>query len=265
MGISLLKIFIFSVALKVCFSDASACLLAQDLFRALGPLPRNINYEIPYLIEKSLADKKLIKIYDLNEAYKIGRYFGITIAQNFRGRHVREQLFTLNVIFNQISNLPAGLIQKIKNQVIIELVANDITESVTFQEYYGQKFEYDIQSGQPYIRLYQELEGCALGKCVAVASKCINRDSGRNVLLHELGHAVDAIYDYISDTSKYNQIHKKTGFVDSYLTGSPQETFAEGFAYFFESVDTRKKLKQIDPRLHDFIFNNIYWPNLAMN
>ncbi len=265
MGIRLLRILIFWVGFEVLVLPASACEMAFNLFKALGPLPHNINPQIPVQIQNSLAANHRINIGDLNAAYKFAEYFGITITDSFKERRSHEQLKTLNILFNQISLLPPGIIKKIKQQVKIDLVADNVTESTFFNAYYDQKVMYDVISKQPVVRLFQEVGGCASNKCLAVASRCVNRPESKNILLHELGHAIDSVYGMISLSAKYAKIHDVIGLKRSYFQASPLESFAEGFAMFFESIDRRKELELIDYRLHDFILVHIYEPNLSVD
>lgn len=78
-----------------------------------------------------------------------------------------------------------------------------------------------------------------------------------NLELHEIGHSVDyKVLNYISHQELFENIFQEEAalmFTNPYFFKYPDEYFAESFAYYYFSEETRQQLKEKAPKTYEFM------------
>jgi hypothetical protein len=101
-------------------------------------------------------------------------------------------------------------------------------------------------------RTYADLPGVgagAGGKTIISADLVgAGRDGSADLVLHEHGHTTDAtlgnLHEQADWMNVYNQNKGDTTFLDDYSRAKPDEAFAESFARYYHSPETRAQLPQ---------------------
>ena len=161
-----------------------------------------------------------------------------------------------SAIIERLSKLPRSLLQSLKNNHIkIKLFTGSLTDQAEAAHLKG------IQPRGYTTKSWDDVPGMGGSKTVLV--KIGHSEKGKdhnsiNLELHELGHSVDKILlGNISETSDFQDIWMRDVNIlfpnQSYFIDYPEEYFAEAFAMYYYSDDSRKDLLVKAPLTYEFI------------
>jgi Pro-Pro endopeptidase len=162
-------------------------------------------------------------------------------------------------VVSRLSLLPNQLLDEIKQQgITIKLFEGKLTDNPTASHLRGV-----IPRGYKSNTTWDDVPGIGGGKTVLVKLGHSEKGMGHgsvNLELHELAHSIDR---YILHDLKYNRLfldlwEKERSMLfpnHSYLLLFPEEYFAESFAMYYLSEDTKIILYQRAPQTYEFIRN----------
>jgi Pro-Pro endopeptidase len=160
-------------------------------------------------------------------------------------------------IVSRLSVLPNQLLDQINQQgITIKIFEGKLTDNPTASHLRGV-----IPRGYQSETTWDDVPGIGGGKTVLVKLGHSEKGKGHgsvNLELHELAHSIDR---YILDELKYNRLfldiwEKERAVLfpnHSYLLLFPEEYFAESFAMYYLSDETKTILYQHAPQTYEFI------------
>ncbi|MCU9613638.1 toxin [Caldibacillus lycopersici] len=161
-------------------------------------------------------------------------------------------------MIQRIDQLPATLLQKIKdNKIIILLFNGKLTDQPTTRHMQGL-----TPRGYAHTTTtWDDVPGSGGSDIVLVKIGASDKGSGHgsvNLELHELAHSIDKIvFNRIRDEEQFLSIWREE--VDPlfgsqpYFQTYPEEYFAESFAMFYAYENTREMLKEKAPKTYAYI------------
>ncbi|CAG9608197.1 anthrax toxin lethal factor-related metalloendopeptidase [Pseudoneobacillus rhizosphaerae] len=162
-------------------------------------------------------------------------------------------------VVSRLSLLPNQLLDEIEQQgITIKLFEGKLTDNPTARHLSGV-----IPRGYQSETTWDDVPGIGGGKTVLVKLGHSEKGKGHgsvNLELHELAHSIDR---YILNDLKYNRLfldswEKERSILfpnNSYLLLFPEEYFAESFAMYYLSEETKTILYQRAPQTYEFIRN----------
>lgn len=170
-----------------------------------------------------------------------------------------EQAFNQNEaagIINRISKLPDSLLAKIHDQgITLKMFTGKLTDNPTASHLKGI-----TPRGYQNNATWDDVPGIGGGKVVLVKIGASEKGRGHgtiNLELHEMAHSIDHyIYDNISEKQLFHEIWEKEH--DQLFPGNsyflyPEEYFAETFAMYYLSQETRNLLHVKAPLTFELI------------
>lgn len=216
--------------------------------------------------------KKLLETYILDAKFKdetleaITDYLQIIPLDDFKGLPKIEQQRLLHEVITEYTKVPGKIIEKMrKREKGIDLVTNAITSHPAYAYLSGV-----VPRG--HARSWDHVVGASASSeynAVIAADKMEPRYHGSvNVVLHEVAHGIDRYlkdksddYDF-SQSYKFRPIQDTTPFRDLYRGGIEyyqdffEENFAEIFALYFHSPETRQRLQNKHPEAYEFMLRS---------
>ncbi len=159
-----------------------------------------------------------------------------------------------------LAKIPSSLLKKLwKHRVYIKFFTGNLTDE---EEAFHLKNQLP-RGYRNHNRTWDDVPGMGGGHVVLVKIGSSRKGAGHgsvNLELHETAHSLDRIvFDRIRDDPYFLSIWKKeAGLLFNYgyyYLMYPEEFFAESFAMFYASKDTRKLLKEQGPLIYSFIKN----------
>ncbi|MHC0035711.1 anthrax toxin lethal factor-related metalloendopeptidase [Pseudoneobacillus sp. C159] len=161
-------------------------------------------------------------------------------------------------IVNHISLLSPKLLGKMnQKRIIVKLFVGKLTDNPTASHLKGV-----IPRGYQSNTTWDDVPGIGGGKTVLVKIGSSEKGKGHgsiNLELHELAHSIDhIILNDLRNNHTFLMIweqEKASLFPNqSYFLNYPEEYFAETFAMYYYSDETRQTLYQFAPLTYDFIY-----------
>ncbi|MEB3751641.1 Pro-Pro endopeptidase [Geobacillus icigianus] len=151
----------------------------------------------------------------------------------------------------------AILEQAAAHHIYIQLVTGPITNEPTARHLRGKT----PRGYAPGSKTWDEVPGLGGSQLVLVRLGHSEKGKGHgsvNLELHEFAHSLDSIvFDGIHRSSAFQAIWREEAprlFPgESYFLTYPEEYFAESFAYYYASDETRDKLRALAPNTYAFI------------
>jgi hypothetical protein len=185
---------------------------------------------------------------------KLTPFMGVKMLATFEALPAEEREAALNEVMDTYSRLPVKLLVELrKRDRGIELVADNVTNHPAMASYANVR-----PRGWEEGRTWSEVPGAgATGNHgTIIAGNSLHRGHGAvDLILHEVGHSVDRYFkdrdgtmDF-SNTRMFSEVNQLTPFESlygtsaSYERSNAEENFAEMFAYYFESEESRRHLQ----------------------
>jgi len=123
----------------------------------------------------------------------------------------------------------------------------NITDNPEFESYRGRTLP---NRGLP----YDVLDGKYLHRKAFVKQKVFRYTGSICVALHELGHMVDDVFGYPSESSEFmDTLNRSNKFYEG--IEEPDQIWAESFARFYYSSESNTGLKNNFPKLHKYFMD----------
>lgn len=164
-------------------------------------------------------------------------------------------------MITRLDKLPSSILAKMVQEGIqLHLFEGNLTDQPTAEHLKGV-----IPRGYTSNKTWDDVPGVGGSKVVLVkigASAKGNGHGSVNLELHELAHSIDRyVYDEIRSSPAYLKIWKQERNLlfpgQSYFINYPEEYFAETFAMYYLSGETKELLKKEAPKTYAF-FNSLY-------
>lgn len=162
-------------------------------------------------------------------------------------------------IITRIGGLPYRLLEEINNKHIrVRLFTGKLTDNPTANHLKGV-----VPKGYRSTKTWDDVPGIGGGKVVLVKIGCSERGMGHssiNLELHELAHSIDRhVFDNLRERPEFLNLwnaERRLLFPNSvYMQTYPEEYFAEVFAMYYYSGDSRQELRQKAPITYQYINN----------
>ncbi|WP_318508651.1 anthrax toxin lethal factor-related metalloendopeptidase [Bacillus sp. T3] len=163
-------------------------------------------------------------------------------------------------IISRLDKLPSTILSKMVEEGIqLHLFEGNLTDQPTAEHLKGV-----IPRGYTSNKTWDDVPGVGGSKVVLVKIGASAKGSGHgsvNLELHELAHSIDRyVYDEIRSNPTYLKIWKQERNIlfpgQSYFINYPEEYFAETFAMYYLSEETKEILKKEAPKTYAF-FNSL--------
>jgi len=210
---------------------------------------------------------------ELQEAYEVARKLNIDVTDDFLKYSTDEQLYYLNQVLQQMAKIPPIVHAVITTANFkMELVRDSVVNHPEFAYLRGR-----TPRGWPAGSVWDEVPGCAskplspTKKTVIAANRLREGHGSVNLVLHEHAHSFDIALTYLvksGESLKFKHprlfsrndkafiaVWKMTEWNDLYLERYPEEGFAESFAYYFHSPNSRAVLRQKYPLIYHYFVN----------
>jgi|SRR3989338_5501008 len=126
----------------------------------------------------------------------------------------------------------------------IVIFDGDITDNPELKEYKGMKLPNTGLS-------YGIIDGKYLQKKAFVRQRIERYTGSISPVLHEIGHMVDEVFDYPSESESFRNAMKPVkGFYEG--VKEPWQVWAEGFARYYYSPGSNADMKKKFPGLHSY-------------
>ncbi|MBW8350909.1 toxin [Bacillus sp. IITD106] len=157
-------------------------------------------------------------------------------------------------IIKRLDKLPPSILSKVdEDKIKIILFNGKLTDNPSAAYLKGK-----IPRGYPENVTWDDVPGIGGSKFVLVKIGCSNKGKGHGSELleyHELAHTLYHLV-YNDKKSEFKNIWAHEAKLlfpnNSYFLNYDEEYFAEGFAYYFSSADTRKLMKKNAPETFHF-------------
>lgn len=160
-------------------------------------------------------------------------------------------------IITRIGQLPNELLEELNNkQIRIRLFTGKLTDNPTADHLKGV-----VPRGYRGTKTWDDVPGIGGGKVVLVKIGFSERGMGHssiNLELHELAHSIDRhVFDNLRERPEFlNLWHAERSLLfpeSAYLQTYPEEYFAEAFAMFYYSGDSRQELQGKAPTTYQYL------------
>lgn len=262
------KTILFSCALTL--SNAFAAPITFKL-----NLPETKAHELEEAVrlgEQEAVLDELLETYILNSRFNdetleaIAEHLEIVLMDDFKALPKIEQLRLLKEVIAEYTKISGSVIAQMRERKKgIDLVTNSITSHPAYANLSGV-----IPRG--HTRSWDHVVGASASArhnaVIAADRMGLSYHGSVSVVLHEVGHGVDRYFkdrydDYdFSKNYKFRPIQDTTPFQDLFRGGIEyyqkyfEENFAEIFALYFNSLESRKELQEKHPEAYEFMREN---------
>ncbi|MFS0776406.1 toxin [Neobacillus sp. 3P2-tot-E-2] len=159
-------------------------------------------------------------------------------------------------IITRMASLPEALLDKINDQdITLKLFTGKLTDNQTARYLTGQ-----IPRGYKSQTTWDEVPGIGGSQVVLVKIGSSEKGKGHgsvNLELHEMAHSIDKlVFQNVSQNKEFQLIwEEERGILfpgNSYFILHSEEYFAETFAMYYLSDETKLQLKELAPETYDF-------------
>jgi Pro-Pro endopeptidase len=159
-------------------------------------------------------------------------------------------------IITRMASLPEALLDKINDQdITLKLFTGKLTDNQTASYLTGQ-----IPRGYKSQTTWDEVPGIGGSQVVLVKIGSSEKGKGHgsvNLELHEMAHSIDKlVFQNVSQNKEFQLIwEEERGILfpgNSYFILHSEEYFAETFAMYYLSDETKLQLKELAPETYDF-------------
>lgn len=201
-----------------------------------------------------LKDYESISFYintSLLEHYKILKHIVVLPEEDFMEQDAIEMI-------QRIDHINTFILKSLYEEgVFVKLFNGAITDEPTAAHLKGTKPRGYSENGP----LWDDVPGIGGSKVVLAKIGSSEKGSGHgsvNLELHELAHTIDQfVFDSVRDDMHFQSIWKKEVAQlfpgRDYFENYPEEYFAETFALYYLSEDSREFLKNSAPLTYEFI------------
>lgn len=209
-------------------------------------------------VEEILAQYSLGGGWSEETLKKLAPFMGVKTFESFDALPIEVREPALNEVMDVYSRLPVDLIITLrKRNRGIDLVADNVTTHPAMESYSNVR-----PRGWAEGRTWSEVPGAgATGRHgTIIAGNSLHRGHGAvDLILHEVGHTVDRYFKdrdggmEFSSASLFAAVNETTPFEALYGPGAgyvrshEEENFAEMFAFYFASPETRQHLRETFP------------------
>lgn len=214
-------------------------------------------------VEEILAQYSLGTGWSEDTLKKLTPFMGVKTFESFDALPLEVREVALNEVMDIYSRLPVELLITLrKRNRGIDLVADNVTTHPAMESYSDVR-----PRGWAEGRTWSEVPGAgATGRHgTIIAGNSLHRGHGSvDLILHEVGHTVDRYFkdrdgsmDF-SNTRLFSEVNGTTPFENlygpsaGYQSSNEEENFAEMFALYFASPETRQHLSETFPAGHSY-------------
>lgn len=214
-------------------------------------------------VEEILTQYSLGTGWSEDNLKKLTPFMGVKILDSFAALPPEEREAALNEVMDIYSRLPVNLLITLRQRNRgIDLVADNVTNHPAMESYANRR-----PRGWAEGRTWSEVPGAgATGRHgTIIAGNSLHRGHGSvDLILHEVGHTVDRYFkdrdgtmDF-SNTRIFSEVNSATPFEAlygrsaGYQSSNDEENFAEMFALYFATPETRQHLSEIFPAGHSY-------------
>ncbi len=206
-------------------------------------------------VEEILAQYSLGTGWSEDTLKKLTPFMGVKMLPSFEALPIEEREAALNEVMDIYSRLPVNLLITLRQRNRgIYVVADNVTTHPAMESYANVR-----PRGWAEGRTWSEVPGAGATNRhgTIIAGNSIHRGHGSvDLILHEVGHTVDRYFkdrdgtmDF-SNTRVFSEINGSTPFETlygasaGYQSSNDEENFAEMFALYFASSETRQHLSE---------------------
>jgi hypothetical protein len=213
---------------------------------------------------------------NLEQAYKIAEMFNVYMTDEFKKTSPADQLGYLNAVNEEMTKIPPIVLSIIAQAGFrLELVMDAVTHHPQLKHLSGV-----TPRGWPVGQTWDVVPGggaTPILKCTVIAANSLQKGHGsRNLILHEHAHTFDLALSYLVQSSGvlkltnpqlfsksdeefmtlWQSVNWKSNYQKSYI----EEAFAESFAFFFDSTQSRNELQNQYPTIYNYFVNRFGEP-----
>jgi Pro-Pro endopeptidase len=198
-----------------------------------------------------LINSPLYSTLDLRSGKYLGDIIVLPKQSNYDKNEVKK-------IISRLDKLPLSMLTKIDDKGIkVKLFTGKLTDNPTAAYLKGKT----PRGYSNHTVTWDDVPGIGGSKTVLIKIGCSDKGRGHgsvNLELHELAHSLDHyLYNKNDDRNAFLQIWKVEAPQlfpnDSYFINYEEEFFAECFAMYYDTKDTRMHLKKLAPMTFQYI------------
>ena len=163
----------------------------------------------------------------------------------------------LNEVFAEIAKAPPQVIETtLAAGKKIELVLGALTSHPSWKHLRGVR-----PRGWSEGKTWDDVPGGGGPSTIIAVDKLFQGHGSKNIILHEHAHTYERALEKLDgmllrrDDTVFLDIWRRTSWLSNYQQQYPEEAFAESFANYFDSIESRRKLASDYPEVAHWFSN----------